>query len=309
MSRRLSSRSCQNDRRVSAALISRVPPPPQEPLFVKIPGTADGFSLLACRCVGNIKRPGLDTVPSRAELEFVLLTHCLTVKSAPLNTIPTSRRPPITLALILQWADDHYQRTAKYPSADAGPVRANGAPSTMSWRKIDKALRRSSAGRSLAGLLAKYRGVVWKAPRRPRLTEDVIQAWVSAFQAATGRWPTARDGRVPDAAGETWGGIDTALRHGARGLAGGSSLAKLIVDRRLSRVATTPLTITRILRMAYDHWHIMNRWPDVTDEPIAGHPGETWSAINNALEQGTRGLPGGSSLADLLRTRGRMGGS
>jgi hypothetical protein len=206
--------------------------------------------------------------------------------------------------MILKWADDHYERTAKYPNADSGPVRAKDAPPTMSWHKIDKALRRGSSGRSLAALLAKHRGAVKKPPRRPLLTEDMILNWIRAFQTAKGRWPTARDGQVPDVPGETWGGIDTALRHGARGLPGGSTLAKLIIQSRVRRVAATPLTVARILRMAYDHWHIMNRWPEVNDEPIAGHPGETWSAINTALEQGTRGLPGGVSLAELLRARG-----
>ena len=68
---------------------------------------------------------------------------------------------------------------------------------------------------------------------------------------------------------------------------------------------TEALTISKILRMAYDHWHVMNRWPDVHDGPVVGHPGETWAEVNSALEQGTRGLPGGSSLEQMLRTRGR----
>ena len=35
--------------------------------------------------------------------------------------------------------------------------------------------------------------------------------------------------------------------------------------------------------------------------PIPSYPGETWVAINSALHQGKRGLPGGSSLAEVLR--------
>jgi hypothetical protein len=40
---------------------------------------------------------------------------------------------------------------------------------------------------------------------------------------------------------------------------------------------------------------------------VAGAPGETWRALDVALRQGLRGLPGGDSLARLLR-RHRAGG-
>src|SRR5207253_1820957 len=45
---------------------------------------------------------------------------------------------------------------------------------------------------------------------------------------------------------------------------------------------------------------------------IVGTPGETWKAVHLALAQGLRGLPPGSSLAQLLagmRRRQRTGGS
>jgi hypothetical protein len=34
---------------------------------------------------------------------------------------------------------------------------------------------------------------------------------------------------------------------------------------------------------------------------IIDAPGETWSGVNAALERGNRGLPGGSSLARLIK--------
>jgi hypothetical protein len=43
----------------------------------------------------------------------------------------------------------------------------------------------------------------------------------------------------------------------------------------------------------------------VKSGPIAAEPEETWSGVNAALSVGQRGLPGGSSLAQLLeRERG-----
>jgi hypothetical protein len=46
----------------------------------------------------------------------------------------------------------------------------------------------------------------------------------------TPRW--GLPGVVADAPGETWSAVDTALRAGARGLGGGSSLARLLQRRR-----------------------------------------------------------------------------
>jgi hypothetical protein len=184
------------------------------------------------------------------------LTHFLLVAVKPL----------LTLSVILQWVDDHYRRTAKYPTARAGWVRAANAPLDMNWRKIDNSLRRGfcglSVGSSLAAILEKHRGVKYQGGR-------------------------------------------PALRRGGS-LTRGESLAKLIAARRVLRIEVAPLlTIARILRMADDHGYIMGRWPDVNDGPIAGHPGETWMGVEVALARGTRGLPGGSSLAQVLRLHGR----
>ena len=42
-------------------------------------------------------------------------------------------------------------------------------------------------------------------------------------------------------------------------------------------------------------------WPRIKSGPVEGVPAETWSGINSALQNGRRGLPGGSSLARLVR--------
>jgi hypothetical protein len=56
---------------------------------------------------------------------------------------------------ILEWADAHFARTGKWPTAASGPVA--GAPGET-WKAIDAALRRGfrglPAGSSLAWLLA-----------------------------------------------------------------------------------------------------------------------------------------------------------
>src|SRR5206468_3093893 len=44
-----------------------------------------------------------------------------------------------------------------------------------------------------------------------------------------------------------------------------------------------------------------------TSGPVAGRAGLTWGTVNSALWDGRRGLPGGDSLARLLRRCGRIG--
>src|SRR5262249_58972110 len=61
-----------------------------------------------------------------------------------------------------------------------------------------------------------------------RRTVKQIRAWAKGRRRRTGAWPTSKSGPVADAQGETWGGINLALRHGHRGLPGGVSLPGLL---------------------------------------------------------------------------------
>jgi DNA-binding NarL/FixJ family response regulator len=63
-----------------------------------------------------------------------------------------------------------------------------------------------------------------------------------------------------------------------------------------------PLTIEQILAWADEHYRRTGSWPTVRSGPVYGAPpGQTWRAIQAALRHGCRGLPGGDSLAQLLR--------
>jgi hypothetical protein len=61
------------------------------------------------------------------------------------------------------------------------------------------------------------------------------------------------------------------------------------------------LTEALVLRWADAHFAQAGAWPTQTSGPVAAAPGETWIAVARALQQGHRGLPGGDSLARLLR--------
>lgn len=69
----------------------------------------------------------------------------------------------------------------------------------------------------------------------------------------------------------------------------------------MPHAAISPLSIELILALADEHQQRTGQWPRVGSGPVIGRPGDTWLAINAALQQGDRGLPGGSSLPAILR--------
>jgi hypothetical protein len=75
-------------------------------------------------------------------------------------------------------------------------------------------------------------------------------------------------------------------------------------------VCRPPLTVEQILAWADAHRARTGEWPSAVAGPVKGVPGENWHALNLALGQGLRGLPGGSSLSrSLAEGRGKRTGS
>lgn len=143
----------------------------------------------------------------------------------------------LSIELILSWASAHRERTGQWPSTRSGAVAE--APA-RSWSAINVALFRGSCGlpggHSLRTLLTLYAG---KSPgRRDPLRPLQIEGWARSHQRRCGCWPTSRSGDVQDAPGETWRGIDKALRQGMRSLRGGDSLSRLV--RRLEAGKAPP---------------------------------------------------------------------
>ncbi|HLJ97292.1 MAG TPA: hypothetical protein VKU02_29300, partial [Gemmataceae bacterium] len=148
----------------------------------------------------------------------------------------TRANPPrLTEAGILAWADAHWERTGSWPNRRSGLlVEAPGE----TWHALDTALQQGHRGlrgkSSLAQLLGEHRGIRTRA-RLPCLTLPQILRWALGNYHRQGNWPTARSGAVAEECGETWSGIDTALRKGLRGLPGGLSLAQLLEPTRGQR--------------------------------------------------------------------------
>src|SRR5262245_56723864 len=91
---------------------------------------------------------------------------------------------------------------------------------------------------------------------RPRLSEPQILNWCDAHHARTGPWPRMDSGLVGDQLGDNWRRVDTALRYGLRGLSGGSSLARLLAERRgVRNLRDLPPLATRQILIWSDAHH------------------------------------------------------
>jgi hypothetical protein len=206
--------------------------------------------------------------------------------------------PWVGLEQVLAWADAHQAATGLWPNRMSGQVR--DAPYQLTWYKIASTLSRGGGdlppGLSLAAVLAEHRGV-----KRP-LTYEQILAWADAYKETLGVWPTVRSGKVKGGAGDSWSVLDYYLKYGRRGLPGGLSLARLLAQHRgvSHRLRKEPLSVPQILSWADAHHAATGVWPRQTSESVIGVPGESWSGLGQALTAGSRGLPGGSSLAKLL---------
>jgi hypothetical protein len=147
-----------------------------------------------------------------------------------------SKRPRLTVAQILAWAEAHVQRTGKRPNGHTGPIPET---SDETWSAIDTALvhgyRGLSGGLSLVEFLNRHWGEKPandrkppKARNRPPLTIEQILVWAEAHHQRTGKWPTTASGEVSEEPSETWKIINSALWEGHRGLPGGDSLSQLL---------------------------------------------------------------------------------
>jgi len=204
--------------------------------------------------------------------------------------------PENSAAVFVTWAEAHYRRTGRWPTAKSGVIAdAHGE----TWLAVAMALRNGlrglPGGSSLSQLLAERRGPSL-AKNRPPLTIEQILAWADAWHARAGQWPILDSGPIPEARGETWAGINRALRYGRRGLPGGSSLGRLLAEHRGVRKAGSlpKLSLNKILAWVDAHRRRTGQWP------ILEARGETWAAVDAALLARSRGLRVRSSLARLL---------
>jgi hypothetical protein len=72
-----------------------------------------------------------------------------------------------------------------------------------------------------------------------------------------------------------------------------------------NRARQPPFTVRQILAWADAYHDRTGSWPTVRSGRVGFSTQVTWQIIDSALRTGQRGLPGGQSLAILLRDRRR----
>jgi predicted helicase len=72
---------------------------------------------------------------------------------------------------------------------------------------------------------------------------------------------------------------------------------------RMEGLLKDRLTIEQILNWADDHNRKTGQWPRIESGLVEKEPSEKWANINAALSRGERGLPGGSSITQLLTNK------
>jgi len=209
----------------------------------------------------------------------------------------------LTYKYILALVDAFHTAHGGWPQLHSGPV--GGAPAET-WRRIDTALRLGlrglPKGSSLSQLLRTERGIGTSG--RPLLNVTRILGWADAYYKAHGVWPVPSSEAVGGASGEKWIDIERTLREGNRGLPGGSSLRDLLFKYRGVRHRTLPLSEEQILHWARAHQRKTGKWPNSRSGAVIDAKGESWKAIDAALNIGNRGLRAGLSIAKLLKSRG-----
>ncbi len=213
------------------------------------------------------------------------------------------RRPELTIAQILAWADQFHREHGSWPKkSQSGPV-ARFVDDT--WCAVEQALNKGRRGlpgnSSLARLLAEHRGVRNKKALPP-LTVKQILLWADQHHQRTGEWPISKSGRILDSHSETWATVDHALFRGTRGLAGGTTLARLLTKHRgvANHLDLPRFSPELILTWADKHFQRTGQWPTSNTGAVVDAPGEKWSSVRDALLIGQRGFEGGSSLARFL---------
>jgi len=233
-------------------------------------------------------------LPGRSSLATLLAEHRSIRNIHDLSSL--------TIQQILAWADQHKTVTGDWPNPRLGKVKGTNE----TWLGVDGTLRAGRrglpGGSSLAKLLAEHRSVRNHYDLLDLSIEQIL-AWADAHKAETGDWPNRESGPV-NGTDETWGAINASLSLGSRGLRGRSSLAKLLAEHRgvRNKKDLPTLTIDQILAWAAVYKAASGDWPKQHSGQVTGTH-ETWAGINAALNRGHRGLPGGSSLAKLLKAR------
>ena len=230
---------------------------------------------LRCRIGKRPATAGRILLPDRIKIDLPSFVGDEFVKSFYVRTVErTTGLPVLTSGEILEWADSFFERENKWPRVMSGSIPESPGES---WNAIHQALRNGARGlpgdSSLARFLEKERGVR-NIKRPPKLSPELILHWADSYFERHKAWPKSHSGSIPDAAGETWAGVNGTLVHGGRGMPEGSTLAKFLQEYRdvRNRTELPPLTLDAILAWADHHKSKTGTWPKASSDLYSAIP-------------------------------------
>ena len=213
----------------------------------------------------------------------------------------SSAVPLMPLDEILNYADLWFKEYKKWPKKGSGPV---GEDTELTWNDVNNQCKRKEHNSSLANLLLEKRQVRHHLAKK-NLSIQLIISWAKHHYQETNSWPTYESGVVLAEPSENWGAIRSNLVAGGRGLPSGLSIEKVLTNE-LGIVGVRSgknLTEELVIRLAKAHFELTEVYPHEKSTWILDGS-DSWAAISAALREGLRGLPGGTSLAQLLDKAG-----
>jgi hypothetical protein len=147
---------------------------------------------------------------------------------------------------ILKWADSHREKHGIYPvEKTAGIIPESDG---WTWKDVDKALLNGSHGLpkrkprdTLYWFLERHRKAHQVVASKSNLTVKKIIEYAMDFHRMHSAMPNAESGHIAGTHSDQWHEIDSALRDGGRGFAGGSSLSEFIEEYYPKDFTITPV--------------------------------------------------------------------
>ncbi|WP_280524241.1 DEAD/DEAH box helicase [Legionella cincinnatiensis] len=210
--------------------------------------------------------------------------------------------PDLDIETIKKCMLAHCQRTNTWPNERSGEILELPGET---WNRVGSALYRGKRGLPKSSLATLKESFGEKNHyNSPKLTIEEIISWIQAYHNETGNWPTDKSGVIAYAPYKiTWCAVNIALKDGLRGLAGGSTLPKLLNEIfGVRNPKDLPdLNLKTIRKCINAHHDREGKCPNRDSGTIPELPGETWSAVITALTKGSRGLEKGWNITKLRK--------
>jgi hypothetical protein len=217
---------------------------------------------------------------------------------------------PLTEQYICDRGEEYFTTNGRWPNSKSGIV-IGGNPKD-SWLAYDCALRVGArglpGGSSLSDVFEKKFSVRRRrGASRFSLTDEQILERAMEHMSKTGKLPVIYSGKVHGGLpGDTWADYHLWLKFQMKGLTAGMSLPRFLSLNTGApyKYRKDELTEDFISERVNDYKIRTGYWPKHTSGKVhGGADGDTWAVYHHSLSRGKRGLPGGSSLADLLDRR------